>query len=185
MRGIIVFITGLPSSGKTTLANRLAGKLQSEGYRVEVLDAYFIRRDVLGYGDTDFSGDASARIVSCMAWLARLLARNGVLVICSGVFPSRSIRKRFRRIVNDDAKVYTIYLKASIEKCMERDTKNLYKRYLRGEITRLPGLNPPYEEPEKPDLVINVDDKNVDEVFNEAYKWLKEIIQHRRTSSPG
>ena len=174
-RGVVLFITGIPSSGKTTLANNLARLLRDKGIPVEAIDAYIVRHDILGYGDTEFTGESRRRILYTLAWIAKLLARHGVIVIISGVFPEKATRIELKKIIGGDARVVTIYLKCRPEICSKRDYKGLYERFYRGEIDRLPGLNPPYEEPDDPDIVVNVEDMGPVEVLNYVYKRLMEL----------
>lgn len=174
-RGVVILITGIPSSGKTTLANNLARLLRDEGKPVEAIDAYMVRHDILGYGDTEFTGESRHRILHTLAWIAKLLARHGVIVIISGVFPEKTTRMKLKNIIGGDARIVTVYLKCRPEVCSKRDYKGLYERFYKGEIDRLPGLNPPYEEPDNPDIVVNAEDMDPTEVLNYVYKRLMEL----------
>lgn len=151
--GFVLFITGIPSSGKTTLANNLARFLRAKGYNVEVLDAFWVRNHICLH--EGYNIDSGRKIITCTAWIARLLARNGVIVLCSFVAPSRSLRELFKKIVNEEVPAYEIYLKCNVDVCRRRDNKMLYKRLEKGEIKDLPGVTIPYEEPLNPDLAID------------------------------
>ncbi len=170
--GFVVVITGIPSSGKTTLAGRLAVYLRNAGFRVEVLDGYFIRRMVLSYSDTDFEPGVTGRILGCLGWIARLLARNGVVVIVSGVFPSMESRRRLYELLDGIDRV-VVYLKCRVEVCSKRDNKGLYKRFFNGELRVLPGINPPYEEPVNPDIVIDAEKTPLGEAVRIVVDYLK------------
>ncbi len=103
-KGFVLFITGIPSSGKTTLANNLANVLRDHGYRVEVLDAFWVRNHICLH--EGYSYDVGEKIMTCTAWVARLLARNGVIVLCSFVTPSRKLRELFKQIVGEEVLGY-------------------------------------------------------------------------------
>jgi adenylylsulfate kinase len=148
----LILVTGLPSSGKTTLSSIVARKLRRKGYCIVHLDAYTARR-CIGAGDTDFDEETVGRVLRCLTIIVNSLLENNVHVILSGVFPTRAERRTIIESTGN-ARHYTVYLKCPPEKCMLRDNKGLYKRFLSGMIKRLPGLNPPYEEPSNPDLVI-------------------------------
>ncbi len=173
MCSFAVLITGIPSSGKTTLAGRLAGFLRGRGFRVEVLDGYFVRNMVLGYTDTDFTPNTMKRILGCLGWMARLLVRNGVVVVVSGVFPGRASRMRLRSIIGSYPLIH-VYLDCDVEACSRRDNKGLYKRFLTGKIETLPGVNPPYEDPGDADLVIDTRRYGPDEALRILVGYLED-----------
>jgi adenylylsulfate kinase len=154
-RGPVLWLTGLPASGKTTVANALARLLREMGYRVEVLDGDWVRQTInVGAG---FTREERERHLLGVAWVARLLARNGVAVICSFVSPYRDTRRKVKKIVEEEVPFFEVYVKCSLEECMRRDPKGLYRRALRGEIPNFTGVSDPYEEPETPDLVIDTE----------------------------
>ncbi len=152
-RGAVAWITGLPGSGKTTIANRAKYILEGRGYRVEVLDGDWFRRHL--DPDAGYSREERARHLRRAAWVARLLARNGVIVICSFVSPYRDVREEVRRIVSEEVPFLEVYAKCPLEECIRRDPKGLYRRALAGEIPNFTGVSDPYEEPERPDLVLD------------------------------
>ncbi len=171
-KGFVLFITGIPSSGKTTLANNLATFLRSRGYNTEVLDAFWVRNHLCLHEGYDI--ESGKKIITCVAWAARLLARNGVIVLCSFVTPSRSLRELFKKIVSEEVPVYEIYLKCSIDICRKRDNKKLYERLEKDEIKVLPGVTIPYEESPNPDLTIDTSVVNEREAMEIVLKFLRE-----------
>ena len=152
-RGLVAWLTGLPGSGKTTIASLAAERLRSLGYRVEVLDGDWVRRTI--NPDAGYTREERRRHLLRVAWIARLLARNGVVVLCSFVSPYRDVRAEVRGIVEEDAPFLEVYVRCPIEECIRRDPKGLYKRALRGEIEHFTGISDPYEPPEEPDLVLD------------------------------
>ncbi len=176
-KGFVLFITGIPSSGKTTLASNLAEFLRARGYSVEVLDAFWVRNHICLHEGYDT--ESGRKIITCTAWIARLLARNGVIVLCSFVTPSRSLRELFKKIVGEEVPVYEVYLKCNIDVCRRRDNKRLYERLERGEIEILPGVTIPYEESPNPDLTIDTSIVDEDKTLEITLKFLekKRLLQ--------
>lgn len=173
-KGAVFWLTGLPGSGKTTLARSVAERLRREGYRVEVLDGDWVRSTI--NPDAGFTKEQRALHLRRVAWIARLLARNGVVVLCSFVSPYRDVRRQVREIVEEEVPFYEIYVKCPVEECIKRDPKGLYKKALRGEIKHFTGISDPYEEPENPDLVIDTVKESVEESVEKLYKFVKERV---------
>ena len=174
-KGIVVWLTGLPGSGKTTLAMRVAEKLRREGYRVEVIDGDWARKTIsLGAGYTK----EERRIhLHRIAWVARLLARNGVIVLCSFVSPYNDVREMIKNIISEEVLFKLVYVKCPVEECIRRDPKGLYKKALRGEIKHFTGISDPFEEPENPDLVIDTYRDDIETNTGKLYRFVKELIE--------
>jgi len=171
-KGFVVWLTGLPGSGKTTIARGLAERLRSEGYRVELLDGDWARKTISrGAG---FTREERRRHLHRVAWVARLLARNGVIVLCSFVSPYRDVRREVREIIEEEAPFIEVYVKCSLEECIRRDPKGLYRKALRGEIKHFTGISDPYEPPENPDLVLDTEKEEPAESVEKLYRLLRE-----------
>ncbi|RLG79606.1 MAG: adenylyl-sulfate kinase, partial [Thermoprotei archaeon] len=127
--------------------------LRNRGYRVELLDGDWARQTVSA--GSGFTREERTAHLKRIAWIARLLARNGVIVLCSFVSPYREARKAVRDIVEEEVPFKEIYVYCPLEECIRRDPKGLYKKALRGEIKHFTGISDPYEPPENPDLVLN------------------------------
>ncbi len=160
-RGLVVWLTGLPGSGKTTIAASTATRLRGMGYRVEVLDGDWVRKTI--NPDAGYTREERRRHLLRVAWIARLLARNGVIVLCSFVSPYRSVRAEIRRIIEEEVPFIEVYVKCPLEECIKRDPKGLYKKALRGEIKHFTGISDPYEPPENPDIVLDTVNNSVEE----------------------
>jgi len=155
-RGFVVWMTGLPGSGKTTLAVILEEILERDfdRYVVEVLDGDEFRKGIsrdLGLSKED--REEHARRVS---FVAKLLAKNGVIGIVALISPYRRSREEAKEVVGADRFV-EVYVKASLETCERRDPKGLYKKARSGEITNMTGIQDPYEEPLSPDIVVETE----------------------------
>ncbi len=172
-RGFVVWFTGLPGSGKTTIANAVASKLRELGYRVEVLDGDWVRKTI--NPDAGFTREERRIHLRRVAWIARLLARNGVIALCSFVSPYRSVRKEIREIVEEEAPFVEVYCKCSLKECIRRDPKGLYRKALRGEIKHFTGISDPYEEPENPELILDTEHEHPGKNAEKVLMKLKEL----------
>ncbi len=171
--GFVIWLTGLPASGKTTLARTLKEELQKAGRRVELLDGDDVRKWLSP--EAGFTREDRERHLMRVAYVSKLLARNGVAVIASFVSPYREVRKRIREIVEEDAKFIEVYVKCPLEVVMERDPKGLYKRALAGEIRNFTGIDDPYEEPLNPEVIVDSSEMTVQEEVEAVLLYLKRV----------
>ncbi|WP_428951701.1 adenylyl-sulfate kinase [Streptomyces sp. cg35] len=150
-KGATIWLTGLPSSGKTTVARALAGRLRTEGHRVEVLDGDEIRRFLsAGLG---FSREDRNTNVQRIGLVAEVLARNGVFAVVPVIAPYADSREAVRkRHESSDTTYLEIHVATPLEVCSERDVKGLYARQAAGALKGLTGVDDPYEPPVSPDL---------------------------------
>ncbi|MFQ6143742.1 adenylyl-sulfate kinase [Streptomyces seoulensis] len=153
MNGATVWLTGLPSAGKSTIARALAERLRP-GRRVEVLDGDEIRAHLSpGLG---FSREDRVENVRRVGWLAQLLARNGVLAVVPVIAPYAEARREVRAAHEAAGTPYLeVYVATPLDTCAQRDVKGLYARRARGELTGLTGVDDPYEPPEEPELTVD------------------------------
>ncbi|WP_179815933.1 adenylyl-sulfate kinase [Allostreptomyces psammosilenae] len=151
--GATVWLTGLPSAGKTTIATALADRLRAAGRRVEVLDGDEIRTFLsAGLG---FSKEDRHTNVQRIGFVAELLARNGVLVLVPVIAPYADSRAAVRdRHAAHGTPYLEVHVATPLEVCSERDVKGLYAKQRAGELTGLTGVDDPYEPPTDPDLRI-------------------------------
>jgi len=145
-------MTGLPSGGKTTLATMLSAELSAQGRRVEHLDGDELRTHLTR--DLGFSRQDRDENVRRVGWVARLLARHGVIAIGALVSPYRAARDEIRAAAPDFIEVW---VKASLDECIRRDVKGLYKRALAGDVPHFTGVSDPYEPPLHPEVVVETD----------------------------
>jgi adenylylsulfate kinase len=145
--GVVVWFTGLSGAGKTTLADALAPELRAAGKRVELLDGDVVRTHLSkGLG---FSREDRDTNIARIAFVAHLLARNGVFVLVAAISPFRSARDAARATIGDFIEVHVA---PPLEACIERDVKGLYKKAIAGEIPQFTGVSDPYEEPLHPEV---------------------------------
>ncbi|GAT85193.1 adenylylsulfate kinase [Streptomyces sp. F-3] len=171
--GATVWLTGLPSAGKTTIARELAGRLRTEGHRVEVLDGDEIR-EFLSAG-LGFSREDRHTNVQRIGFVAELLARNGVLVLVPVIAPYADSRDAVRKRHEKNGTTYLeVHVATPVEVCSARDVKGLYAKQAAGELTGLTGVDDPYEEPVSPDLRIESQHQTVQESAASVYALLSE-----------
>lgn len=171
--GFVVWMTGLPASGKSTLAHLVRKILMEEyGRNVEILDGDEVRKGLsrdLGMSKAD--REEHARRVS---FVAKLLARNEVAVVVSLITPYKSSRDQAREMIGAERFVET-YIKAPLALCEERDPKGLYAKALRGEISDFTGIQDPYEEPDSPSLLIDTSKSSPEGSARELIEGLKRL----------
>jgi len=171
-KGFVVWFTGLPGSGKTTIARGVMEKLRKRGYRVELLDGDWVRKTI--NPDAGFTREERNRHLYRVAWIARLLARNGVIVLCSFVSPYRDTRAKIREIVEEEVPFIEAFVKCSLEEVIRRDPKGLYKKALRGEIKHMTGIDDPYEEPLNPEIVVDSEHNSIEKNIETVIRYLEE-----------
>ena len=155
--GATLWLTGLPSAGKSTLALAVAKQLTDRSRAVQILDGDEIRAQLTR--DLGFSRQDRDENVRRIGWLARMLAGHGVFVLAPVIAPYAGARKQVRSLHEKAGTAYIeIYVATSLEVCAARDVKGLYAAQARGEMSGLTGVDDPYEAPEKPDLVFDLAD---------------------------
>jgi adenylyl-sulfate kinase len=154
--GATVWFTGLPSSGKSTVAAAVEAKLLAEGRPAYVLDGDNLRHGL--NGDLGFSDEDRAENVRRTAHVARLMADAGTVAIVSLVSPFAADRDRARELVEAEGlPFYEVWVSTPVEECERRDPKGLYAKARAGELPGFTGVDGPYEAPSSPDLELGAD----------------------------
>jgi adenylylsulfate kinase len=169
-KGFTLWFTGLPSSGKTTLATLMADKLRDLGIKVELLDGDEVRKSLspdLGFSKNDRETHAQR-----VAYLCRILSRNGIAAIASLISPYKASRQQARDQVG--SRFIEVWTKCTLEKCMERDLKGLYKKALEGKIRDMTGVQDPYEEPVDNEVTVDTEHNSVDKCATQIMFYLVE-----------
>lgn len=151
-KGFTLWFTGLPCSGKSTLASIVAKELERRGRGVEVLDGDVVRTHLTkGLG---FSREDRDENIRRIGFVCRLLSKHGVAAVAAAISPYRAVRNELRSSIENFVEVY---VKTSLETCIRRDVKGMYKKALAGELKNFTGIDDPYESPANPELVIETE----------------------------
>ena len=167
-QGFTLWLTGLSGAGKTTIAVALERELQVRGIRAERLDGDTVRQGLTR--DLGFSKEDRDKNIERVAFVARLLSRNGVGVIASFISPYRAAREAVRR---ETTNFIEVYVNASVETCAARDVKGLYARALAGELPGFTGVSDPYEAPESPEITVDTENETVEESVAKIVSYLE------------
>jgi adenylyl-sulfate kinase len=151
-RCFTLWLTGLPSAGKSTLAGLVAQELRRRDYEVEVLDGDDVRTH-LGR-DLGFSRKDRDENVRRVGFVCELLAKHGTIAIAALISPYRAMRQEVRA---QSVNFVEVYVKTSVEACMKRDDKGLYKKALEGKLSNFTGVDDPYEPPLNAEIEINTE----------------------------
>ncbi len=172
--GATVWLTGLPSAGKTTLATAVAARLREDGVeRVELLDGDEVR-EFLSRG-LGFSREDRDTNVLRIGWVAATLARHGVLVLASVISPFASTRAEVRALHEGKGSGFLeVHVATPVEVCSRRDVKGLYAKQSRGELSGLTGVDAPYEAPPAPDARIQTHEQTIEQSVDRMIALLQE-----------
>jgi adenylyl-sulfate kinase len=169
-KGFTLWFTGLSGAGKTTISKLVEEELQQRRNRLEILDGDVVRENLSkGLGFSKEDRDTNIRRI---AFVADLLSRNGVPVITAAISPYRETRDEARELMGD--RFIEVFVKASVEACIERDPKGLYKKALAGEIKEFTGVSDPYEEPLNAEIVLDTESESPEESTAKLIALLEE-----------
>ncbi|MCI4350810.1 MAG: adenylyl-sulfate kinase [Thermoplasmata archaeon] len=171
--GFCIWLTGLPSAGKTTIAKALTPKLKARGWNVELLDGDEVRTGLSA--DLGFDRKSREMHAARVTFVSKVLARNGVIPIVALISPYATSRSRAR---TDIGAFVEVYVTTPLNVCEERDVKGLYKKARAGLIHEMTGIDDPYEAPEHPEIIVETVDRSPDDAAEyilrelERLKWL-------------
>lgn len=169
-KGVTIWFTGLSGAGKSTIAKIIEKKLKRAGKKVEILDGDVVRTNLSkGLG---FSKEDRDTNIKRIGFVCHLLSRNDVIAISAAISPYREVRDYNRSLIGNFVEVYT---KCSLDACVQRDTKGLYKKAMAGEIKGFTGVDDPYEEPLHPEVVCETDKETPEESAEKVLKKLEEL----------
>lgn len=169
-KGLVVWLTGLSGSGKTTVARTVEDALKSMNRCVVVLDGDEIRRHLSS--DLGFSRKDRELNVERVANLSHILSRSGIITIVALISPFRNSREYARKIVGDFVEVW---VKCSLETCKKRDPKGLYAKVKMGEITNFTGIDQDYEIPLNPEITLDTDRETLQQCSQKIMQELKHL----------
>ena len=146
----VLWFTGLPGAGKTTLARLAAAELVRRGRHVELLDGDVVRTHLSR--DLGFSRADRETNIERIAWVASRLVRAGAVVVVAAIAPYAGSRRRARELVEEQGAFVEVHVATPLAECVRRDPKGLYARAAAGEVANVTGFDDPYEVPEAPEL---------------------------------
>ncbi|RLF24658.1 MAG: adenylyl-sulfate kinase [Thermoprotei archaeon] len=165
----VIWFTGIPASGKSTIAKAVEDRLKRMGLKVERLESDSLRKILTPR--PQYTEEERDWFYGVIAWLAYLLYRNDVNVLIDATAHKAMYREKARQLIGKD--FIEVYVKCPIEIAMKRDTKGLYKKALEGIIKTLPGLQVPYEEPVSPDIVLDTSVESVEDCAEKVLTLLR------------
>ena len=167
MKGFTLWFTGLPSSGKSTLARRVEEVLLERGMNVEVLDGDEVRETLSkGLGFSKEDRDTNIRRIG---FVAKLLSRNGVVAITAAISPYKDMRDQMRKAIG---RFVEVYVECPIDVLKERDVKGLYAKARSGQLPNFTGIESPYEPPVQPEVHLRTTDMSVDKSAEQVFSRL-------------
>jgi adenylyl-sulfate kinase len=165
--GFCLWFTGLSGAGKSTIANIVVAELIARGHKVELLDGDEVREN-LSKGLTFSKEDRDVNIRR-IGWVAKVLARNGVVAVTAAISPYRDLRDEMRAQIDNFVEVYVA---TPFEVCEDRDVKGLYAKARAGDIPQFTGLDDPYEPPLNPEIRVDTEGRTPEESAVEVIDWL-------------
>jgi len=169
-KGVTLWFTGLPCSGKSAVADRVAEILRERGLRIERLDGDIVRKSLTR--DLGFSKKDRDENIRRITFVAKLLTRNGVIVLTSFISPYRKVRAY---ACEEIGSFIEVYVKCSLDVCIKRDVKGMFEKAIKGEIKEFTGISDPYEEPLDPDILLETDKEELEESAAKVIEKLKEL----------
>lgn len=151
-KGVVIWFTGLPSSGKSTIAHAVEERLLEQGHLCYVLDGDNIRHGL--NKNLGFSPEDREENIRRIGEVAKLFAQAGLITMTAFISPYRADRDKARKLLGD-GEFFEVFVKVPLELAEKRDPKGLYKKARDGLIKEFTGISAPYEEPLNPELVID------------------------------
>jgi adenylylsulfate kinase len=177
--GFALWFTGLSGAGKTTIAHLVGPELEARGHIVEYLDGDTVRMHLSkGLG---FSKEDRDTNIERIGWVAARLVRHGGAVLCAAISPYEETRAKAREMVEEFGPFVEVYVKASVEECARRDVKGLYEKAFAGEIKGFTGVDDPYEEPTRAEVVLDTEERSPEE----SARTVVERLEALRLVEPG
>lgn len=171
---VILWLTGLSGSGKSTIANALQQELYKKNISVYVLDGDNLRHGI--NSNLTFSSEDRKENIRRTAEIGKLLVDAGIVVIAALISPFEEDRLNARGLFERDEFI-EVYIKCSLEECESRDPKGLYQKARKGEIKQFTGIDQSYEEPQNPEIIINTDELSIDKSVEVILSYLLNNVQ--------
>ena len=178
-QGVTVWFTGLSGAGKTTICRAVATELLAYGLPIEVIDGDVIRKHLCK--DLGFSKSDRDENIRRIAFVSKLLTRNGTVVLVSAISPYRAAREEARKAIGDFIEVY---VSTPLEVCELRDTKDLYQKAREGKVRGMTGIDDPYEPPAAAEVVADTSAQSLRETSSKIVAEVLQYLSSRSSSAP-
>ncbi len=175
-RSIVVWITGLSGSGKTTIAKNLELELHKAGYLTKLLDGDNVRTGI--NNNLKFTVEDRKENIRRIAEVSKLFMQGGVILINCFISPTKEIREQAKEIIGHKD-FFEIFVNTPLEVCEQRDEKGLYAKARAGLIKNFTGIDSPYENPENPDVEIKTSEVSIDECVKKILDKLLLRIEYK------
>ena len=169
-RSVVLWFTGLPSSGKSTIAHEVEERLHQIGCRTFVFDGDNVRHGLCS--DLGFSKEDRTENIRRIGEMVKLFTEAGVISLTAFISPFKKDRQRIRELVHGD--FIEIYCRCPLEVCEQREVKGHYKKARAGIIKDFTGISSPYEEPENPEVLLNTGESSLEECVEMIMNFLTE-----------
>ena len=171
--GIVVWFTGIPRAGKSQIADLVSLKLEEAGIKTQNLNSKELRSTISK--DLKFTKEDRKKNLERATYIAKLLSKNGSVVLCSFISPYQTERDKIRKEIEETSTFIEVYVKASVKEARKRDPE-LYAMAEKGVIKHFTGISDPYEEPKKPELVLNTDKTSFEECAKKVVEYIKPLL---------
>ena len=173
-KALTIWMTGLSGSGKSTIAKGIERILHNEGYLTQTLDGDNVRSGI--NNNLTFSLKDRKENIRRIAEISKLFVNCGIITINCFVSPTIEMRDTAKKIIGEK-NFLEVYINASLEECIKRDTKGLYSKAKIGQIKNFTGIDSPYEAPIKPDIEINTNKLTIDDSLIKIINYIKPKIK--------
>jgi adenylylsulfate kinase len=172
-KSVILWFTGLSGSGKSTIAHAVEARLHSMGRLTYVFDGDNVRHGLCS--DLSFSPEGRAENLRRIAEMVKLFLDAGIICMSAFISPLEADRQKVREIINCNC-FFEVYVKCPLEVCEQRDVKGLYKMARQGKIKNYTGVSAPYDEPQRPELVLETDKCSLDECVDQVVEFILGVM---------
>lgn len=171
---VLLWLTGLSGSGKSTIADRVEQSLHEQGYKTYLLDGDNIRHGL--NSNIDFSEEGRKENIRRIGEVAKLFIDAGIIVISAFISPFREDRDAVRKLLKE-GEFIEIHVDCPLEICEQRDVKGLYAKARRGEIPNFTGISSPFEIPTHPEITVHTDQEKLEDCVNKILSYTYNSIK--------